>query len=144
MKSLMQQYIDSGQANPGKTGSSSSRTDFLIKWETVPKYYEAVYQSLKDEDANATKSIKESAGAFKLKIQLGKYAHPLAVSVDGTAYPTATFATHEEALKAFANFITDLVNGVDVVVRAVRPAWERYARKNDIPFKALESMEESS
>ena len=134
MESLFRQHITSGEANPGKTGSSASRTDFLIKWETVPKYYLAVLEALKT-NVNPTKSIKAVGDEFRLKIQLGKYAHPLWVAEDGTVYPTATFATHEEALKMFADFIVDLIEGVIEVVNAVRPAWERYAKKNGIKYE---------
>ena len=129
--SKMRKYADSGQLNPGKTGSSASRTDFLMKWETVPKYYLAVLEAIKT-DVNPTKSIKEVGGEFRLKIQLGKYAHPLWVAEDETIYPTATFATHEEALEMFADFVADLTEEVIQVVNAVRPTWERYAKKNGI------------
>ena len=132
--SRMKKRADNGQLNPSKTGSSSSRTDFLIKWETVPKYYQAVLEAI-ITNVNPTKSIKEVGDEFKLKIQLGKYAHPLYVSDDGTAYRTATFDTHEEALEAFADFNMDLTDGVIEVVNAVKPAWERYANKNGIKFE---------
>ena len=132
--SRMKKRVDNGQANPGKAGSSSSRTDFLIKWETVPKYYQAVLESIK-ADVNPTKSIKEHGDEFKLKIQLGKYAHPLYIAEDGTAYPTATFNTYDEALEGFSDFVMDLTEGVIEVVKAVRPAWERYAKKSGIKYE---------
>ena len=51
--SRMKKRADEGQLTPGKAGSSASRTDFLIKWETdlVKKIITVFMMELKNHSA---------------------------------------------------------------------------------------------
>ena len=130
---LFQQNIDSGNLQIASTNSRSNRTDNLRTWKTVPNYYRSVYQDIKEGSDKALNTIKKlSDNSYQLKIQMGKFAHPL-VKVDGTSYPVATFQSKKEAVEQFDAWITDLEKEEPEVVDCVEPVWKKYCSKNNIP-----------
>ena len=129
---LFQQNIESGNLQIASTTSRSNRTDNLRTWKTVPKYYRSVYQEIADGSDRALNTIKKLPdNSFQLKIQMGKFAHPL-VKVEGTKYPVATFPTKKQAIEQFDSWITDLESQEPEVVECVEPVWKEYCKKNGI------------
>ena len=132
------QYVEAGNANLVSTSSSSKLTEHLRTFKSVPKYYWGNFKKIKRGAKGALKTIKKlPTGEFQLKIQLGKFAHPL-IEKDGEKYPTANFGTKDEALDAFEGWIEDLENEEPEIVGVVYPAWEEYAKANEIPYSAWE------
>jgi len=125
--------INLTKLNEGNASSSNPR-DFLKRATTVHKYYQSVLNNIKANKKYALNSIKEDGKEWRLKLQCGKYAHPLYIAKDEndkeTTYPTASFETKEEAIDFFQDWIADLKSGTPGVVDAVNQAYTEWCKAN--------------
>ena len=113
--SFYSNVIKQGKASQKTT--TANPTDWLKNPRTVHKYYQSLYKRVKSPNTKLA-TIKAIDGEYRLRIQCGKFSHPL-WSEDDSDYDVAHFPTKEDALAEFKEWIEDLKAGVPGVVKAV-------------------------
>jgi len=113
---------------PGKAfkkSTTSNPTDWLKNPRTVDMYYSTLLKRVKSPNSKL-QTIKKINDKYRLKIQCGKYSHPLWSDKEGTDYDFAYFSSREEALQQLKEWVNDLKAGVPGVVKAVEKGYNQY------------------
>ena len=134
-----QMFIGNGALVKSESGTRKN-TDNLSNLSTVHTYYQnnlnAIIKARVDEDSNARvlKCIrKDDNGKYFLKLQCGKYAHPLFIDDDGNAYAySRPFDTQEEVEALMQVWINGLAQGERACRRAFAKGYFAYAKKYSI------------
>jgi len=105
------------QGKASQKSTTTNPTDWLKNPRTVHKYYQSLYKRVSSPNSKLA-TIKKIDDEYRLKIQCGKFAHPL-WSDDDTDFDKAHYESREEALNQFKAWISDLKAGVPGVVKAV-------------------------
>lgn len=113
-----------------RTITSSNPTDWLNNERTVHKYYQDLLKRNKKEKSRLMTVKQVDGGEWRLKIQCGKFAHPLFVD-DDTTYELAHFDSKQEALDHFDEWVKDLKRGVPGIVQAVEKGYNQWRESND-------------
>ena len=108
--------------------TSSNPTDYLLNERTVHKYYSNLLKRNKKEKSRLM-TVKEIEGEWRLKIQCGKFAHPLFIDGD-TEYELANFHSKQEALDNFEEWVEEFKKGVPGVVKAVEKGYNQWRESN--------------
>ena len=153
MTSFYDTYIATNRATRGGV-SFTKATTFLKNPETIWEYYQTNLNNVRKAEGNpnaekrCVKAVKELPnGKWRLKLQTGKYAHPLLIDDTGIAnLEIKDFSTKEDALTGWQVWIDNLRNKDRGIRRAIADAYKSYAVKNDCynedSFDAFFNIEE--
>lgn len=133
--SFYESAIDTGKGIKTSNNRGSNAVAFLGNPKTIWKYYQTNLDNIRQNKDRALKSIKEvSKGNWQLKLQCGKYAHPLFIDDDNQAYDRAYFSSKDEAIENAQLWVEDAKNRERGVLRAIETAYTKYANANNITF----------
>ena len=140
-----QMFIGDGALVKSESGTRKN-TDNLSNISTVHTYYQnnldAIIKARVDQDSNARtlKCIrKDDNGKYFLKLQCGKYAHPLFIDDEGKGYPySKPFDTQEEVEALMQTWINGLAQGERGFRRAFYRGYKAYAKKKGIQITNLD------
>ncbi len=129
-------YIENGTTTQ-KGVSLSRATAYLGNANTIPKYYKTNLNNIRRANTpllkeRALKSVKKIGDSWRLKLQLSKYPHPLFIDDFDNEHVSMWFDSEELGLEAFEQWIEGLTRGDRGILKAVKPAYERYCSANGL------------
>ena len=139
-KSFYELAIATNRAKQGGSGMGFSKaTTFLTKPETIWEYYQTNLNNFRKartdkQIARCVKAVKQLPnGKWRLKLQTGKYAHPLLIDDDNTSHTEMNdFETKEDAMEMWQVWIDSLRNKDRGILDAIKEAYKDYATANEV------------
>ncbi len=139
MESFYDQYVATNRATRGGV-SFTKATTYLSNPETIWEYFQTNLNNVRKAEGNpnaekrCVKAVKQLPNQmWRLKLQTGKYAHPLLIDDEGiTHQDIKDFESKEDALNSWQLWIDNLRKGDRGIKRAIADAYKSYAVNNEI------------